>query len=322
MNGAIMSSSSSVARHFFVVNPVSFYRTLDMEAVIEKIHHFFKKSEESAAEYAVHISRFPRNAISAIHRFADAAPSDTLLRVYAVGGDGILFDCLNGVVGLPNVELGIIPYGRTNNFYRIFGQENKDPFHSLEIQTRAPSAPMDVLYCGSNYALSDCTIGLSALNRVKIKKTRERYPFLDRFTPNFIHAMSSVFGCLDRVMNPEIFRQNYRVWIDDQDRSGVHALIHIANSPWYTDGASIIPEAVPSDGLLNVLTCRSVGKVASFLLMNKHLNGERLSAKKVFITSSSPLIFTLDGEIFYDKYITVEIKPGIVRIINPTLKQE
>ena len=100
----------------------------------------------------------------------------------------------------------------------------------------------------------------------------------------------------------------------------MHALIHIANSPWYADGTPIIPEAVPSDGLLNVLTCNSVEKAALFLLMDKYLDGERLSAKKVFITSSNPLIFTLDGEIFYDKYITVEVKPGIVRIIDPTLK--
>jgi diacylglycerol kinase family enzyme len=41
-------------------------------------------------------------------------------------------------------------------------------------------------------------------------------------------------------------------------------------------------------------------------------------AKKVFVISDSPLMLDLDGEVFYDKYITVEIKPGVVRIIAPS----
>ncbi|MDR3088021.1 MAG: hypothetical protein LBU45_08775, partial [Azoarcus sp.] len=163
-----MTSDLQQSRHFFVINPVCFYNTLEMEKVIGEIHRFFEtpdttgKTPDKAPKYAVHISRFPRDAKGAIRRFADAVPANTPLRVYAVGGDGILFDCLNGTVGLPNAELGVLPYGRKNAFHRIFGRNNK-VFCSLEAQTAAPSVPMNVLYCGSNYALSCCLVGLESL---------------------------------------------------------------------------------------------------------------------------------------------------------------
>jgi diacylglycerol kinase family enzyme len=324
------------ARHFFVVNPVCFDSSLKMEAMIAEIHRFFNDSDNSPlykqSGYAVHTSRFPRDAIYAIQRYAKAVPSGYPLRVYAVGGDGTLFDCLNGVVGLPNVELGIIPHGKKNSLYRIFGENNKDAFNSLEVQTRAPSVTMDALYCGSNYALNHCLIGLEALFHaggltVKIPT------FLDRYMSVFSRTLNIASLYFTGVINSEILKQNYRFWVDSENLSGAYAFINIVNKPYYADSNKIaISEANPTDGCLDVLACGEINALNSYSILNKYINGHHARypnlftyrrAKKVFVSSSQPLILDLDGEIFYDKYISMEIKPEVVRIIVPTqVRQE
>jgi diacylglycerol kinase family enzyme len=337
MNGeSVMTTSVLSVRHFFVVNPVSFDNRQKMEAMIAGVHRFFNDLKNSLPgvppDYAVHISRFPRDAICAIQRFSSSVSSGVPLRVYAMGGDGILFDCLNGVIGLQNTELGIMPYGKGSDFYRVFGEENRDIFNSLETQTRAPSVPMDALYCGSNYALNHCLIGLEALSSASIRGIQEGCSLLDRFSSAFsrIIHVSSVPVYLAGVMNPEILRQNYRIWIDDDNLSGTHAFINIVNSSWYGANKYAIPEADPTDGWLDVVMCHSMSVLDMFKVFHHYMNGYRAKypnqftwrrAKKIFLTSTQPLVLDLDGETFYDKYISVEIKPGIVRIIDPTQVQ-
>ncbi|MDR1853335.1 MAG: hypothetical protein LBR05_00300 [Azoarcus sp.] len=316
------------ARHFFVVNPVCFYRRQEMDEVIAGIHRFFAAARvsEEAAEYAVHISRFPRDAIGAIRRYAKAAPEGAPLRVYAVGGDGILFDCLNGIVGLPNAELGTMPYGRENNFYHVFGHTDLQLFRALDAQTSAISVPMDTLYCGSNHALSYCLIGLESVANASAKAMSERAGLLRHIAPSLWRKMYVNWGYVGMMSSRSVFRQQYRVWVDDEDWSGQHASINIANSPWYAGDKTAVPEAKPDDGSLDVLASGAVRVKDALRYMNKYVRGGHAEipeffaykrAKRVFVTSDTPLVLDLDGEVFYDKHITVEIKPNAVRIVAP-----
>jgi diacylglycerol kinase family enzyme len=324
MNGVAPFSSS---RHFFVVNPVCFNNHLEMEVVIKEIHLFFNSLKSSVSlqlpEYSIHISRFPRDAIGAIQRFANAVSSEIPLRVYAVGGRGTLFDCLNGVVELENVELGIIPYKKGIDSYCVFGIKNKGIFDSLEIQTHASSTLMDVLYCGSNYALCRCFVGLKALDNARNMKKKSRWvsAIFSAFNIDSIHLTS--------IIHPELLRQNYRIWVDVEDLSGRYAFINISNGPSYErNNKQAIHEADPADGWLNVLACSEINMLESYSALNKYLNGgghikypqmfTYRQAKKVFLSSTHPLILDLDGEVFYDKYISVEIIPQRVRVIAPS----
>jgi len=323
-----MPTAISPVRHFFVVNPVCFDNRLKMESVIAEVHSFFNElaslQECNPPDYAVYVSRFPRDAISAIHRFANAVPGSVPLRVYAMGGDGILFDCLNGVVGLANAELGVIPYGKINNFYHFLGENKKDIFISLKAQTCAPSVPMDALYCGSNYALNYCLIGLEALAR---KSMRDRRTFMDRCVFAFAETWGINALYLTSIVNFEALKQNYRIWVNDESLNGMHAFINIVNSPCYARGKKYATdEADPTDGWLDVLissemTVQNMYKILNYYIKGNHAEHPQLftcqRAKKIFLTSNEPLIFDLDGEVFYDKYISVEIKPNIVRIIDP-----
>ena len=338
----VLPISIPSARIFFVVNPVSFDNRQKMEAVIAGIHHFFNGAGtplKTTTDFAVHVSRFPRDAIGAIRRFADAAPYGAPLRVYAVGGDGILFDCLNGVMGLPNVELGIMPNGTGSSFYRFFGEKNRDAFNSLEAQVNASSVLVDVVRCGSNYALGYCLVGLEPLTDSGTRMIREN-AFMNQFIPTFSRSLFINAMFLIGLINFDSFKQNYCLYVDNEDLSGVHFLIHVMNSPWY-DSNVYFPEFDPTDGYLDVVASGDMSILKIFKTVNKYLSAMKKfnainkyeagikdytqyknmvihrRAKKVSIASEKPLTFNLDGELFYDKNLTIEIKPAAVRIIAP-----
>ena len=77
-------------RHFFVVNPHSFRTQDGLSRILKDLEDGF--SIGRGAEYKIYISRYPRDAVAAVHRYVSNVPPDETARVYAVGGDGILFD--------------------------------------------------------------------------------------------------------------------------------------------------------------------------------------------------------------------------------------
>jgi diacylglycerol kinase family enzyme len=143
-------------KHLFVINPVSFPKQSDMEAVIAEINRYFKVSD---GEYHIHISRFPRDGIRFVRKYIEAA-RDEMVRVYAVGGDGIVFDCLNGMSDQPNAQLAIVPYGMYSDFLRVFGEGSqvRDAFRDIETMATTGTMAVDVMSLGLRRTLSFCTM--------------------------------------------------------------------------------------------------------------------------------------------------------------------
>jgi diacylglycerol kinase family enzyme len=304
-----------------------------MEIAISKIHQYFAAEAAAGvkADYAVHISRFPRDAIYSIHKFAKAVADGIPLRVYSIGGKGILFDCLNGSIELPNTELGIIPYSEDETFYQICGTQKKDILYSIKAQTTSPSIPVDVLYCGSNYVLNYCLIGAEALASIAHQKLLKRFSLLSRFKSPSMKRIVNSNKFFQMISNSHILTQNYRMWVDDVNWSGAHAFINIANTPYFENSLSPVTEAVIDDGWMDVLTGEGGNALKLYKIFKKYISGQHAMypkaftykrAKKIFITSNTPLILNIDGEIFYDKYINIEIKPKMLRIITPIEKNK
>jgi diacylglycerol kinase family enzyme len=313
-------------RHFFVVNPTCFENRLKMEAIIAGIIQFFDRLNNSSAwpssEYAIHVSRFPRDAILAIREFAEAVPSGAPLRVYAVGGNGTLFDCLNGIIELPNVKLGIMPFKKGTDFHRVFNVTSMDVQKSLEVQIHAPSTPVDLLYCGSNYALCHCLVGIEALFGARGKMTKKRFP--TRCISVFLRTFNINPMCFIGAKYPEQLRQNYHIQMDDKSLSGKYAFINICNSPCYKH---LFMKSDPTDGYLDVLVCGEMNALESISVLHKYANGNyakyphlftQQRVKKIILSSTQPFVLDLDGEAFFDKQITVEVIPQRVHIITPT----
>lgn len=306
--------------HFFIINPRSFPRRPDLDRVLSQIRACFEAP--GGPSYGVHISRYPRDAISIIRKRIAGIDPETKVRVYAVGGDGIAFDCLNGIVGIPNAELAVIPYGGGSDFIRAFGEEHYGSFRDIPLQARSPAISTDIIHCGNNCALNFCTVGMEAGAVIKTLSLNKRFEKLRALVPrlnSFFYILGGILGAFDK----DIVSQRYEINADGIDLSGVYSIINIANGPCYGSGKSAVVTAVPDDGLLDMMMVRELGFSRMLRLMPDYLGGnydkypEVFSlrrVKRVSIRSEDPLLVNLDGEAFFDSDLTIEILPGAVKV--------
>jgi YegS/Rv2252/BmrU family lipid kinase len=310
-----------------VINPRSFPSKAAKDAILKEIKNCFADLE--GEEYSIHFSCYPRNAISFIRKkVKEFVPGETV-RVYAVGGDGILFDCLNGIVGLSNIELAAVPYGMANDYIRAFGEDKKAMFRNIRLQVTSPVILTDIIHCGNNYALNFCTVGMESdaiMTSLKIysqfsKKFRKFYNI-----NYFAYITLFYLGGVTAVFNEKVLKQYYKINIDGKDFSGNYATINIANGPCYGGNMKPVITAMPDDGLLDVLFFRHKNIPRTASLITKFTKGEfrrypedftlkRLH--KIEIQSEDPLLVDLDGEVFFDTSLKIEIIPQAVKIVAP-----
>ncbi|MCL2002543.1 MAG: hypothetical protein FWG72_00880 [Oscillospiraceae bacterium] len=307
-------------RHLFVINPHSFRTIGSLKRILMDMENCFSVGRRM--EYKIYISRRPRDAVAAVRRYLLTVPPQETVRVYAVGGDGILFDCLNGMVRFPNAELTSVPYGSANDFVRAFGDDAAPAFRDIKALSAAPSRPVDVIHCGPNFALIEVNVGLVGQTVIHAN-TFLRHTNLNRmrrFTPH-VYTLAA----LKSVTNMDIIRQKYTVSIDGEDMSGSYCNIHIANIP--CDGGAFVPSpyAVPDDGLLDVIFLsgnRSVDVIKRIGDRNsghfeKHTAFVYKKCRTVTIQSDLQLCTQMDGEAFYTHEVTLEIIPGGIKFFAP-----
>jgi diacylglycerol kinase family enzyme len=263
-----------------------------------------------------------------VRQYIAQAGPETVVRVYAVGGDGILFDCLNGIVGLPNAELAPVPYGRTNDFVRAFGEGLNDIFRNIPLLASAPVIPADILHCGSNYALNQCTVGLESaaiFRSVAIQQNLRAWPRVFRNSRRVYNA-SYYLGGIIVMFDKKIMRQEYNISIDGENLSGAYASVNIANGPCYGGDKNAVITAVPDDGFLDVLMFKGKSTFGGLTKMIPYTQGRYdlfpdyftlKRGKIISIRSRDPLMINLDGEAFLDTNITVELIEGAVKIAAP-----
>jgi len=117
-------------KHVFVFDPKAFYnQQWKMDNILDGIGQFFRTQE--SPDFSIQFSRYRRNAIGIIQEEAEKAKSGSVIRVYAVGGEEILFDCLNGVAHFHNTQLASIPFGESNDFIKIFGEDKIESFRDI-----------------------------------------------------------------------------------------------------------------------------------------------------------------------------------------------
>jgi YegS/Rv2252/BmrU family lipid kinase len=305
-------------KHVFVFNPKSFPDKSRMDSIVDNIGQFFRRQERP--HFSILVSLFPRDAVGGVRKEVKNAEEGETVRVYAVGGDGILFDCLNGIMGLPDTELASVPYGSSNDFIRAFGEGKADLFRNITALTSAKTLQTDVMAFGSNYAINTCTIGLESLSVIKMSKfARQHHSFLNRLS--FLYGPMLFMESLVSQFDQQVINQPYDIVIDSIDFSGKFSTINIANGPCYGGTKSVAPMARPDDGFLNVTLFKSIGSIRTTLVMPSYLKGKTPSnckvirAKKVELHSKSPLQMQMDGEIFFDTDITIEIKPAAVQFV-------
>jgi len=307
-------------KHVFVIDPKSFNDKIwQMDAIYKDIEEYFEKQEEKA-DYSIEISKFRRDAIILIQKQMDKAEDGDTVRVYAIGGNEIFFDCLNSIATLPNTELAFMPYEDSTDFLRIFGEEKLELFHDVQSLIQAPTIPTDMIHAGTLYALNACIVGFNSAVSIKKEELREKWGVnTDSFF--LFNKIVAFLGNLFTALDKRIIAQHYKITIDEHDYSGHYCLINIANGPYYGGKAITVTGARPDDGLLEVALFKSAGPLLSLLSMRRYSQGTvpsnclLLQAKKISVQSDELIWIQVDGEFMQDTAFTFEVVPGAIQIV-------
>jgi diacylglycerol kinase family enzyme len=306
-------------RHLFVINPKSFPDKRQMNDFIASV------PETLGKEANVMISRYPRDAISKVNDYLKTATEHgETVRVYAVGGDGALFDCLNGMLKYPDHELASVPYGNANDFLRAFGEENVAVFRDIKKLSEAPAIPTDIFRCGSNMAIVNAALGLecsSILETEKLARKLSKIPFLRRLIP-----VLYVIGAVIVLHNKKLRSQYYNMTLDGRDFSGEYIDISIGNS--YANGGKNAPNpyAVPNDGYLDAVFIRKMPFLKCLFRINDFTQGKfekypdsffHVRFKELHASSRDPIRISADGEAFYTSELNIKIHPGALKFAAP-----
>jgi diacylglycerol kinase family enzyme len=150
-----------------------------------------------------------------------------------------------------------------------------------------------------------------------------RFETLTRFfrwrTP-FLFTLGGIIAMFDR----EVREQRYSVLIDGEAADGCYASINIANGPCYGGDKSAVTGALPDDGVLDMLLAKSCTAARLLRLLPSYLRGDYHKypdsfryrrVRRVEISSETPILVNLDGELFFDDSLTVEVMPGAIDFV-------
>ena len=296
-------------KHIFIVNPAA-GKGQAATRIIPQIEAYFQAHPEIPFEIYVTKAKGDGRAYA-----ESAAKTGEPIRFYACGGDGTLYEVVNGAYKYPNVSVGILPLGSGNDFARIFG--GSDKLLDIGVQVHARTRKFDLIDAGGHVAINQCSMGLDA----EVCAKQAYFKKLPGVGGEFAYTMS-LFYCLFRRLNSE-----FKIIVDDEKVvEGKMLFALCANSRWYGGGYKGAPKAVPDDGKLDfILVRKTVGRLKLAGLVGKYKRGEHLSwdftefvrGKKLQILSKNPAAVNVDGECEYVTESTFRILSAALDVIMP-----
>ena len=294
-------------KHLFIINPAagSRNRTEEYSKVIHKICRARK------VDYEIRVSTAPGEAIRIAR---EAAETGEELRLYACGGDGTLNEVVAGAAGHDNAAVTVFSGGSGNDFVKIF--DDPRAFFDLHRLMDADEAVFDLIRCNDDLSLNICSVGLDARIGTDVSRYK-RIPLLQGFRA---YAASSVVNIVKGI------GEHYVVEAGGETFDGQHTFVCVCNGRYYGGGFNPIPDADPSDGLLDVLVVKEVSRAQVPGLIGKYKNGRYreldhvaryLKTDHVKITCDKPTPINLDGELRTAQVIEMSVAREKIRFFYP-----
>ena len=294
-------------KHLFIINPAagSYNRTEEYSQVIHKICRARK------LDYEIRVSTAPGEA-TRIAR--EAAEKGEEIRIYACGGDGTLNEVVAGAAGHDNAAVTVFSGGSGNDFVKIF--DDPKAFFDLHRLMDAEEATFDLIRCNDDLALNICSVGLDARIGTDVSNYK-RLPLLHGFRA---YAASTVVNVIRGIA------EHYVVEINGETIDGEQTFVCVCNGRFYGGGFNPIPEADPTDGMLDVLLVKKVSRAQVPLIIGKYKNGryKELAAVARYIKTDRVKILcdkvtpiNMDGELRMAQTVELSVAKEKIRFFYP-----
>ena len=294
-------------KHLFIINPAagSRNRTQEYSDVIHKI------CRARELDYEIRVSTAPGECIRIAR---EAAETGEELRLYACGGDGTLNEVVAGAAGHDNAAVTVFSGGSGNDFVKIF--DDPKAFFDLHRLMDADEATFDLIRCNDDLALNICSVGLDARIGTDVSNYK-RLPLLHGFRA---YAASTVVNVVRGIA------EHYVVEVNGETVDGDMTFICVCNGRYYGGGFNPIPEADPSDGMLDVLLVDKVSRVQVPLVIGKYKDGRYkeladiaryIKTDRIKIICDKPGPVNLDGEMRMAKTVEFSVAKEKIRFFYP-----
>lgn len=293
--------------HLFIINPAagSYNRTEEASQIIHKICRARKLS------YEIRVSTAPGEC-ARIAR--EACETGKELRIYACGGDGTLNEVVAGVAGFDNAAVTVYSGGSGNDFVKLFDEPKA--FFDLNRLMDADEATFNLIRCNEDVALNICSVGLDARIGTDVSNYK-RLPLLQGFRA---YAASTVVNVIRGIS------EHYVVEVDGETIDDEQTMICVCNGRYYGGGFNPVPEADPTDGMLDVLLVNKVGRLQVATVIGKYKDGRyaelphlvrHLKTKSIRILCDKPTPINLDGELRTAQVVEMSVAQEKLRFFYP-----
>ena len=303
-------------KYEFIVNPKSrsgmgkrIWDTLELELKKRRV------------EYKVYPTERRKHA----EKIASALTSDNERhRIVVLGGDGTVNEVVNGIRFPEKVILGYIPIGSSNDFARGL-RIPSDPSEALEIVLN-PRRVMDMDIgtvsrpCGTRRFAVSAGIGFDAAvcHEVSVSWWKK---ILNRIG---LGKLSYAVVALDRLKKDRPAEMHITL---DGERELVFEKTYFAafmNLPFEGGGFRFCPDALPEDGMLDIVILSGVSRLKALFLLPTALVGKHvlfrgvtiLRCRKAEAETDRPMPIHTDGEpLFLRNSIKAEIREEKLKVI-------
>ncbi|MBR8742135.1 diacylglycerol kinase family protein [Nocardiopsis sp. MG754419] len=280
-----------------------------------------------AAAIAVRLKEALRSAGARVHVYAgrSAADSRRLARLavsdhpdvlVAVGGDGLVHQALQGVVG-SGVPLAVVPAGSGNDVARAFGVRRSNVRDLAQAILAGRTRPSDVVRLTlpdgtRRYYMSVLACGFDA-------RVNER-------VNNFRFGMGRAGYLFGIVAELRTFAPvDFEVEVDGRTIAEPGMLVAVGNTDSYGGGLKMCAGAEPDDGLLDVVLMREAPLSRFVLQFPRLLNGSHLELEEVRRERGATVtirgeagVAYADGERMGPPTLTCQVVPKSVEMLEPT----
>ena len=298
-------------KHVFVVNPTAGKKGRDAQRVLPQIDAYCKAQK---LDFEVYCTKCGGDGLRFVKEYCQKAQG-AHTRFYACGGDGTIFEVVNGVYGFENVEVAALPLGSGNDFIRLFG--TKEQLADVEAQVRGTAIPLDLIRCGDKIAINECSMGMDA----EVCKKQSDFKKLPLVSGEMAYTFSALWALMKKAGNV------FTISVDDKPAVKQKVIFcFVGNSRWYGGGYMGGPLAMPNDGLLDIIVVRKeMSRLKLLSLLGKYKKGQHLSwpftqfirGKKITVHAEIPAVVNVDGECEIVTDCTMEIIPAGIRFVVP-----
>ncbi|MHB8985290.1 MAG: diacylglycerol/lipid kinase family protein [Eubacteriales bacterium] len=247
--------------------------------------------------------------------------------VVAVGGDGTVYEVLNGFLENgrqvnPSGAMAVLPRGTGCDLSRALGipRGETDLIGMLQNGGQVRIDAGQAYFTGHDgvkrrrYFLNVAEAGLGGETVARVNRT----------TKVFGGLLSFLAGAVTTIA---VYKNRYiRITLDDTEvREGNHTLVACGNGSSFGGGMKICPGAAMDDGYLDVVAVSGMSKPELIANLPRVYGGTHLShpkvwsrrAKKVRVQSDEMVLINLDGEQPGVVEAEFSILPGAVKLLLP-----